>query len=58
MELTEGDSLEGSAHTPLYNPHILPLISIHPYIIGFPDDDLITFNLFYKDKQFDNSIQY
>ena len=25
MELTEGDSLEGSAHTPIYNPHILPL---------------------------------
>ena len=25
MELTEGDSLEGSAHTSLYNPHIVPL---------------------------------
>ena len=21
----KGDSLEGSAHTPMYNPHILPL---------------------------------
>ena len=26
MELTEGESLEGSAHTPMYNPHILPAI--------------------------------
>ena len=25
MELTEGDCLEGSAHTPIYKPHILPL---------------------------------
>ena len=25
MELTEGDSLEGYAHTPMSNPHILPL---------------------------------
>ena len=25
MELKEWDSLEGSAHTPMYNPHILPL---------------------------------
>ena len=25
MELTEGDSLEGSAYTPMYNPNILPL---------------------------------
>ena len=25
MELTDGDSLEGSAHTPMYNPHIHPL---------------------------------
>ena len=27
MELTEGDSLEGSAYTPMYNPYILPLSS-------------------------------
>ena len=25
MELTEGDSLEGSVQTPKYNPHILHL---------------------------------
>ena len=25
MEFREGDRLEGSAHTPMYNPHILPL---------------------------------
>ena len=25
MEFREGDSLEGSAHTHMYNPHILPL---------------------------------
>ena len=25
LELTEGDSLEGSDDTPMYNPHILPL---------------------------------
>ena len=25
MELTKGDSLEGSAYTPMYNPHIIPL---------------------------------
>ena len=25
MELKEGDSLKGSAHTPMYNPNILPL---------------------------------
>ena len=25
MEFREGDSLEGSAHTPMYNPNILPL---------------------------------
>ena len=25
MKFTEGDSLEGSAHTPMDNPHILPL---------------------------------
>ena len=25
MELTEGDSLECSAYTPMYNPNILPL---------------------------------
>ena len=24
LELMEGDSLEGSAYTPKYNPHILP----------------------------------
>ena len=24
-ELMKGDSLEGSAHTPMYNTHILPL---------------------------------
>ena len=33
MELTEGDSLEGSAHTPIYNPHILPLRGAHKFII-------------------------
>ena len=27
MELMKGDSLEGSAHMAMYNPHILPLIS-------------------------------
>ena len=25
LELTEGDSLEDSDDTPMYNPHILPL---------------------------------
>ena len=25
MELKQGDSLEVAAHTPMYNPHILPL---------------------------------
>ena len=25
MELMKGESLEGSVHTPMYNPHILPL---------------------------------
>ena len=25
MELMKGDSLEDSVHTPIYNPHILPL---------------------------------
>ena len=28
MEFREGDSLEGSAHSPMYNPHILPLRSL------------------------------
>ena len=28
MELTEGDSLEGSAYTPMNNPNILSLILI------------------------------
>ena len=27
LENTEGDSLEGSAHTFMYNPHILPIIA-------------------------------
>ena len=26
MEFREGDSVDCSAHTPMYNPHILPLI--------------------------------
>ena len=26
LELMKGDSLEGSAHTPIDNPHIFPLI--------------------------------
>ena len=25
----KGDSLEGSAHTPMYNPHIIPLINVY-----------------------------
>ena len=28
MELIKWDSLQGSGHTPMYNPHILPLRSI------------------------------
>ena len=27
MELMRGDSLMGSAHSPMYDPHILPLIT-------------------------------
>ena len=26
MEFREGDSLDGSGHTPMYNPHIIPLM--------------------------------
>ena len=29
----KGDSLEGSAHTPKYNPHILPLITYFRYVV-------------------------
>ena len=29
----EGDSLEGHAHTPMYNPHIIPLINLSQSIL-------------------------
>ena len=33
LELTKGDSLEGSDDTPMYNPHILPLNRVLHFII-------------------------
>ena len=48
LELMEGDCLEFSAHTPMYNPHILPLepISVYRDISGTSLPFII--NLYYS----------
>ena len=38
MELREGDRLEGSDDTPMYNPHILPLKKLELGIVEIVND--------------------
>ena len=46
MEFREGDSLEGSAHIPMYNPYVLPLNEIKKvYTPTFASAEIVIRNM-------------